>query len=169
MPLAERRDNSLRRAGGCIKRGILSFSKENIPLRPPRERTRGLAPRPRLHWQSVARRAARAAQSDAVYVASPRIPTTRYRSQPRLTIVRRGCDSTAADCVRTRHCCARRGQMKQMLQLVENCSTVNTGRCTNGRRLATSPRGGETMRITFHIRDFTVTIIVKSRNRHSAK
>jgi len=27
-------------------------------------------------------------------------------------------DSTAADCVRTRHCCARRGQMKQMLQLV---------------------------------------------------
>lgn len=65
-------------------------SKESIPLRPPRERTRGLAPRPRLHWQSVARRAARAAQSDAVYVASPRIPTTRYRSQPRLTIVRRG-------------------------------------------------------------------------------
>ena len=29
--------------------------------------------------------------------------------------------------------------------------------------------GGETMRITFHIGDVTVTIIVKSRNRHSAK
>ena len=28
-------------------RGILSFSKESIPLKPPRERTRGLAPRPR--------------------------------------------------------------------------------------------------------------------------
>ena len=28
-------------------RGILSFSKESIPLEPPRERTRGLAPRPR--------------------------------------------------------------------------------------------------------------------------
>ena len=29
------------------QRGILSFSKESIPLKPPRERTRGLAPRPR--------------------------------------------------------------------------------------------------------------------------
>ena len=28
-------------------RGILSFSKESIPLKPPRERTRGLPPRPR--------------------------------------------------------------------------------------------------------------------------
>ena len=33
--------------GGANKRGILSFSKESIPLKPPRERTRGLAPRPR--------------------------------------------------------------------------------------------------------------------------
>ena len=31
------------------------------------------------------------------------------------------------------------------------------------------PKGGETMRITLHIGSFTVTIIVKSRNRHSAK
>ena len=31
------------------------------------------------------------------------------------------------------------------------------------------PKGGETMRITLHIGRFTVTIIVKSRNRHSAK
>ena len=32
---------------GTRKRGIFSFSKENIPLTPPRERTRGLTPRPR--------------------------------------------------------------------------------------------------------------------------
>ena len=31
----------------CALRGIVSFSKENIPLTPPRERTRGLTPRPR--------------------------------------------------------------------------------------------------------------------------
>ena len=168
MPLAERRGIPTPR-WGCIKRGILSFSKESIPLRPPRERTRGLAPRPRLHWQSVARRAARPAESGAVYVASPRIPSFRHHSQPRPTPWGASDGSWAADCVRTRHCCARRGQMKQMLQLVENCGTVNTGRCTNGRRLVTSPKGGETMRITFHIGDVTVTIIVKSRNRHSAK
>ena len=30
-------------------------------------------------------------------------------------------------------------------------------------------KGGEAMRITFHIGRFTVTIVVKSRNRHSAK
>ncbi len=43
-------------------------------------------------------------------------------------------------------------------------------RCHNGRRLATPPgRGVRPMRITLHIWRFTVTIIVKSRNRHSAK
>ena len=37
-------------------------------------------------------------------------------------------------------------------------------------RLVTLPRKGVTsMRITFHIGQYTVTIIVKSRNRHSAK
>ena len=153
------------------KKGDTLFLKREYPLRPPERKGRGvLPPRPPLTLGSLWLEELHALRkSDAVYVASPRIPTTRYRSQPRLTIVSASDDSTAADCVRTRHCCARRGQMKQMLQLVENCSTVNTGRCTNGRRLATSPRGGETMRITFHIRDFTVTIIVKSRNRHSAK
>ncbi len=32
-----------------------------------------------------------------------------------------------------------------------------------------TPKGGDTMRITLHIGQFTVTIIVKSRNRHSHK
>ena len=36
--------------------------------------------------------------------------------------------------------------------------------CTYGRRLAyTSRKGGEAMRITFHIGEFTITIIVKKR------
>ncbi len=41
----------------------------------------------------------------------------------------------------------------------------------NGRRLIYSlAKGGGHMRITFHIGDFTVTIIVKKReNRHSGK
>ena len=41
----------------------------------------------------------------------------------------------------------------------------------NGRRLIYSlAKGGGYMRITFHIGDFTVTIIVKKReNRHSGK
>lgn len=41
----------------------------------------------------------------------------------------------------------------------------------NGRRLIYSlAKGGGYMRITFHIGDFTVTIIVKKReSRHSAK
>ena len=95
--------------GAARRRGILSFSKESIPLKPPRERTRGLAPRPRLHWQSVARRAARPAESGAVYVASPRIPSFRHHSQPRPTPWGASDGSTAADCLRGRLCCARRG------------------------------------------------------------
>ena len=169
MPLAERRDNSLRRAG-VIKKGDTLFLKKRISPLDPREKGRGVLP---LDPASLAVCGSKSCTRCAIRCGVRGFATNPYycyRSQPRLTIVRRASDdSTAADCVRTRHCCARRGQMKQMLQLVENCSTVNTGRCTNGRRLATSPRGGETMRITFHIRDFTVTIIVKSRNRHSAK
>ena len=48
--LADPRDarNRESSASGAARRGgILSFSKESIPLKPPRERTRGLAPRPR--------------------------------------------------------------------------------------------------------------------------
>ncbi len=33
----------------------------------------------------------------------------------------------------------------------------------------TTPKGGDYMRITFHVGQFTVTIVVKSRNRHSGK
>ena len=47
-------------------RGIFSFSKENIPLEPPRER-KGSAPRPR-HCERAARRAAVLAESDACLV-----------------------------------------------------------------------------------------------------
>ena len=44
------------------------------------------------------------------------------------------------------------------------------GAAQNGRRLAhTIPNGGGAMRITLHIGRFTVTIIVKSKDRHSAK
>ena len=41
----------------------------------------------RLHWQSVARRAARPAESGAVYVASPRASANRYQYQPRLCLL----------------------------------------------------------------------------------
>lgn len=41
----------------------------------------------------------------------------------------------------------------------------------SGRRLVNIPRkrGGKLMRITLYIGKYTVTIIVKSNNRHSAK
>lgn len=43
-------------------------------------------------------------------------------------------------------------------------------RCTRRRAVGhITPEGGDAMRITLHIGRFTVTIIVKSRNRHSAK
>ena len=48
--LADPRDARNRESsatGAARRRGILSFSKESIPLKPPRERTRGLPPRPR--------------------------------------------------------------------------------------------------------------------------
>ena len=48
--LADPRDARNRESsasGAARRRGILSFEKESIPLGPPRERTRGLPPRPR--------------------------------------------------------------------------------------------------------------------------
>ena len=45
----------------------------------------------------------------------------------------------------------------------------STRRCTTAGGWSHPPKGGEAMRITLHIGPFTVTIIVKSRNRHSAK
>ena len=44
MPLAERRDNSLRRAGGCVKKGDTLFLKREYPPLDPREKGRGVLP-----------------------------------------------------------------------------------------------------------------------------
>ena len=89
-------------------RGILSFSKESIPLEPLRERTRGLAPRPRTLAVCSSKNCTRC----AVWVRctwlrheSLRFVTTRNRAllrEARVTIARR---RTAC----WRHCCARRG------------------------------------------------------------
>ena len=47
---------------------------------------------------------------------------------------------------------------------------MRAGRCTRRRAVShTTPKGGEAMWITLHIGPFTVTIIVKSRNRHPAR
>ena len=47
------------------------------------------------------------------------------------------------------------------------------GAAHNGRRLAPPPKGGETMRFTFTFyvgrKTITISIVVKSKNRHSAK
>ena len=89
-------------------RGILSFSKVSIPLEPPRERTRGLAPRPR----TLAVCSSKSCTRCAVWVrctwlrhGSLRFVTTRNRAllrEARVTIARR---RTAC----WRHCCAHRG------------------------------------------------------------
>ena len=53
---------------------------------------------------------------------------------------------------------------------IVNMPLRRQGAAQHGRRLATLPERGETMRITMHIGSFTVTIIIKKRkNRHSAK
>ena len=90
-------------------RGILSFSKESIPLEPPRERTRGLAPRPRTLAVCSSKNCTRC----AVWVRctwlrheSLRIVTDINRAllrEARVTIAWR---QTAC---RMRHCRARRG------------------------------------------------------------
>lgn len=47
------------------------------------------------------------------------------------------------------------------------------GTAQNGRRLAHFPRGGELMRFTFTFyvghKTVTISVVVKSKNRHSAK
>ena len=52
---------------------------------------------------------------------------------------------------------------------IERADFAPTGRCHNGRRFGHPPKGGEAMRITLHIGAYTVTIIVKRRNRHPAR
>ncbi|MBR1389918.1 MAG: hypothetical protein IJ567_00455 [Lachnospiraceae bacterium] len=57
-------------------------------------------------------------------------------------------------------------------RLIDTLEKSLTGRKAlhSGRRLANiSRKGVRLMRITLHIGKFTVTIIVKSNNRHSAK
>ena len=94
--------------GAARRRGILSFSKESIPLKPPRERTRGLPPRPccigsfRLEELRGLRNRVRCTW---LRHGSLRFVTTRNRAllrEARVTIARR---RTAC----WRHCCARRG------------------------------------------------------------
>lgn len=47
---------------------------------------------------------------------------------------------------------------------------VSTGTVKGGRREVTfPPKGVPAMRITLHIGRFTVTVIVKSRNRHPGR
>ena len=75
-------------------RGILSFEKESIPLKPPRERTRGLAPRPRTladrHLKSCAAcgigcgvRGFATGPCESIHVA-----TAPYYREARMTVVR---------------------------------------------------------------------------------
>ena len=94
-------------SGAARRRGILSFSKESIPLKPPRERTRGLAPRPHTladrHLKSCAACGIGCgvrgfATNLLLFVAD--INRALLRGA-RVTVVRR---QTACG----RHCCARR-------------------------------------------------------------
>ena len=126
------------RAAGCAVRGILSFSKESIPLEPPRERTRGLSPRPRTLAVCSSKSCTRCAIGCGVrgFATSPceslPVSTAPYYREARVTGERR---QTA--CVRVIAALAAHW-MKQMLQFVGTYDTVITRRCTNGRRLATS-------------------------------
>ena len=64
------------------------------------------------------------------------VSTAPYYREARVTMAQR-----QTSCGRGIAALAARG-MKQMLQFVGTYDTVITRRCTNGRRLATSPRGG---------------------------
>ena len=109
--LADPRDARNRESsasGAARRRGILSFSKESIPLKPPRERTRGLPPRPhcigsyRLEELHGLRNLVRCTW---LRHGSLRIVTSINRAllrEARVTIARR---RTAC----WRHCCAHRG------------------------------------------------------------
>ena len=109
--LADPRDARNRESsatGAARRRGILSFSKESIPLKPPRERTRGLPPRPRCIGSfrlEELRGLRNRVRCTWLRHGSLRFVTTRNRAllrEARVTIARR---RTAC----WRHCCARRG------------------------------------------------------------
>ncbi|CUO71694.1 Uncharacterised protein [Flavonifractor plautii] len=63
--------------------------------------------------------------------------------------------------------CEYRGRF--LLLSVDCCAILSTGAAQRQAVSHTSRKGVRPMRITLHIGRFTVTIIVKSRNRHSAK
>ena len=109
--LADPRDARNRESsasGAARRRGILSFEKESIPLGPPRERTRGLPPRPRCIGSfrlEELRGLRNRVRCTWLRHGSLRFVTTRNRAllrEARVTIARR---RTAC----WRHCCARRG------------------------------------------------------------
>ena len=109
--LADPRDARNRESsasGAARRRGILSFEKESIPLKPPRERTRGLPPRPRCIGSfrlEELRGLRNLVRCTWLRHGSLRFVTTRNRAllrEARVTIARR---RTAC----WRHCCARRG------------------------------------------------------------
>ena len=109
--LADPRDARNRESsasGAARRRGILSFSKESIPLKPPRERTRGLPPRPRCIGSfrlEELRGLRNRVRCTWLRHGSLHFVTTRNRAllrEARVTIARR---RTAC----WRHCCARRG------------------------------------------------------------
>ena len=109
--LADPRDARNRESstsGAARRRGILSFSKESIPLKPPRERTRGLPPRPRCIGSfrlEELRGLRNRVRCTWLRHGSLRFVTTRNRAllrEARVTIARR---RTAC----WRHCCAHRG------------------------------------------------------------
>ena len=109
--LADPRDARNRESsasGAARRRGILSFSKESIPLKPPRERTRGLPPRPRCIGSfrlEELRGLRNRVRCTWLRHGSLRFVTTRNRAllrEARVTMAQR---QTAC----WRHCCARRG------------------------------------------------------------
>ena len=126
------------RAAGCAVRGILSFSKESIPLEPPRER-RGACPSTPLTLTVSCLKSYNACRIRCGvrgFATSPceslPVSTAPYYRETRVTGARRQTSCGRGIAALTAR------WMKQMLQFVGTYDTVITRRCTNGRRLATS-------------------------------
>ena len=157
---------ALRGGGGAARDAAAgqrgdSLSEENPPFGTPRER-RGDTPRPRalavcglkscaacgigcgvhgfamslLRFVGTINRAL--LRGARVTVAGPPVPAGPARHCFARRVARGALWSCGMGCVRARRRVARRGWMKQMLQSAQIYGTVAIGRCTNGRRLATS-------------------------------
>ena len=117
---------------GMRERGIFSFSKENIPLTPPRERTRGLPPRPRTLAVSILKSCSACGIGCGVHgfamnpCESLRLATAPYYREARVTFARR---QTACG---MRHCCARR---------IDGCLGRRKLGCTTTRQAERHPQG----------------------------